>query len=517
MIKNLKWLLLVSLTFVACNNDDEVITVSNSSDGLPLTAGSANFSKYVALGDSFAAGYSDGALFIKGQEGAYPNVMAQQFASVGGGTFTTPFMADNIGGFSSGGIQNVLYPTRMYFDTTISLPKNVSGITATVYGTTVAGPFNNMGIPGAKSFHLGFPGYGTLNPYFARFVSPTGNQTVIGDAVAQQPTFFSLWIGGNDVLSYAMSGGAGVNQTGNVDVTIYGTKDITDPDVFTGAFSGFVNALTTAGAKGVVANLPYVSTMPFFTTVPTNPIPLDAATAATLNGLFGSLNAVFASLNETKPRFATLAAISTNPLLIIDETLEPRAAEIKTALTPTYGSTFAGLIGDIFSQARHASNLAGSKDYILLTSKGVLGKPVNGLDPNTTVTVPPFGPFSALGVSYPLLDRHVLTADETLQVKVATDAYNVTIKTIADSKGLAFVDTKAMMDKLVNGGISANGFTVTAAFVSGGGFSLDGIHPSPRGYALIANKFMEAINAKYGSNLKGVDLSTYRILFPKSL
>ena len=56
MIKNFKWLFLVSLTFIACNNDDETV-VNNTSDGLPLTSGSANFSKYVALGDSFAAGF----------------------------------------------------------------------------------------------------------------------------------------------------------------------------------------------------------------------------------------------------------------------------------------------------------------------------------------------------------------------------------------------------------------------------------------------------------------------------
>jgi hypothetical protein len=85
MIKNFKWLLLVSLTFVACNNDDEAFINPDSSDGLPLTAGSADFSKYVALGDSFAAGFSDNALFIEGQKGAYPNILAQQFALVGGG------------------------------------------------------------------------------------------------------------------------------------------------------------------------------------------------------------------------------------------------------------------------------------------------------------------------------------------------------------------------------------------------------------------------------------------------
>ena len=91
------------------------------------------------------------------------------------------------------------------------------------------------------------------------------------------------------------------------------------------------------------------------------------------------------------------------------------------------------------------------------------------------------------------------------------------IDTLVDAKGLAFVDANAILAQVAAGGISGNGFTVTSAFVTGGGFSLDGVHPSPRGYALIANKFVEAINAKYGSNLKGVSLGDYRILFPASL
>jgi hypothetical protein len=45
---------------------------------------------------------------------------------------------------------------------------------------------------------------------------------------------------------------------------------------------------------------------------------------------------------------------------------------------------------------------------------------------------------------------------------VATDAYNITVEKIAESKGLAFVDTKAAMEKLSNGGIVGNGYTVTS-------------------------------------------------------
>lgn len=67
MIKNIKALLLVSLSMVACSSDDSNDSITEAA----ATPGSAVFSKYVALGDSFAAGYSDGALFIQGQQGAY--------------------------------------------------------------------------------------------------------------------------------------------------------------------------------------------------------------------------------------------------------------------------------------------------------------------------------------------------------------------------------------------------------------------------------------------------------------
>jgi hypothetical protein len=58
---------------------------------------------------------------------------------------------------------------------------------------------------------------------------------------------------------------------------------------------------------------------------------------------------------------------------------------------------------------------------------------------------------------------------------------------------------------------------MTSTYVTGNSFSLDGVHPSPKGYALIANKFLEAINATYGSNFKGVNLGQYQILFPAML
>jgi len=61
--------------------------------------GSANFSNYVALGNSLTAGFSDAALYKVSQENSIPAILAKQFAAVGnGGPFKQPLMNDNIGG-----------------------------------------------------------------------------------------------------------------------------------------------------------------------------------------------------------------------------------------------------------------------------------------------------------------------------------------------------------------------------------------------------------------------------------
>jgi lysophospholipase L1-like esterase len=520
MIKNIKWLLLVSLTFIACNNDDEAVVTYDTADGLPLTAGSANFAKYVSLGNSLTAGYADGALFKQGQTDSYTNILAQQFALVGGGEFKIPYTNDNIGGLLAGGTQ--IQGPRLYFNGSGPVP--VSGTPTTEVTNHLTGPFNNMGVPGAKSFHLLAANYGNLaglasgqaNPYFVRFAS-TPSATVLADAVAQSPTFFSLWIGNNDVLAYATSGGTGTNQTGNINPATYGPNDITDPNVFASVYNTLLdgtNGLTKNGAKGVVANIPDVTSVPFFTTVPTNPIPgLPSASAGQLNQLFGAINQI-AAAGGLPSRFATLVAddgnastVENNPLLIIDETLPNLATSITAVLSPTLGTPTATFLGNLYGRARHAKNTTGARDYILLTARGVIG---------TTQAGAP-APFNTVGVSYPMQDGTTLTVAEVAEVKTATDAYNATILSLANSKGLAFVDANTILKQVASTGVSANFVTVSSTYVTGGAFSLDGVHPSPRGYALIANKFLEAINAKYGSNFKGANLGLSRILYPAML
>src|SRR5690606_37459482 len=110
---------------------------------------------------------------------------------------------------------------------------------------------------------------GTAIPYFVRFAS-SSSTTILADALAQNPTFFSLWIGNNDVLGYDTTGGVGVDQTGNLDITSYGSNDITHPNVFAAVYSQMVDALTWNGADAVLINIPDVTSVPYFTTIPNN-------------------------------------------------------------------------------------------------------------------------------------------------------------------------------------------------------------------------------------------------------
>lgn len=486
-----------------------------------VTKGDADFTKFVSIGNSLTSGYRDGALYLDGQNESFPSMIAAQMQLAGGGAFKQPLMPNNTGGFT--GLPG--FPGKLNLQVVNgALAPVPSAAAGTLDNISAGGPYQNMGVPGAKSFHLGVAGYGNAaglavgqaNPYFVRFAS-SATASMIGDAVAQAPTFFSLWIGNNDVLSYATNGGtnstttggvttytAAVDQTGNPNPASYGSNDITDPAVVAGSITNYVNALTANGAKGVIANIPNVATIPFFTRVPYNPLTpaLIGANVPALNsGLYGPLKQALTAFGAGD-RINLLSATTSNPLLIVDVSLTNLSAQLTAALTPSLGLATATAFGQIYGQARQAT----SEDLVLLTTSSVIGTTVAGVPASINVN----------GISYPLANRYILTKAEVAKVQAATTAYNTAIKSIATAKGLAFVDANAKMAELSNAsGIQYNGVKYTATFVTGGTFSLDGVHLTGRGYALIANEFIKEINAKYKSTLPMVNVNNYSgVQFP---
>jgi lysophospholipase L1-like esterase len=110
----------------------------------------------------------------------------------------------------------------------------------------------------------------------------------------------------------------------------------------------------------------------------------------------------------------------------------------------------------------------------------------------------------------------VLDALEIGNVQARTAALNTIITNVANSKGLAVFDSNTFFNVVARNGLVVNGVNNTASFVSGNLFSLDGVHPTPRGYAVVANEMIKAINAKYGAAVPGVDATKYRgVRFPQ--
>lgn len=510
MMKNkfIYFAVLAALGFASCEPEFEN-EVTNAS----YSAGEADFSTYVAVGNSLTAGYMDGTVSRGGQMYSYPNLLAQKFAVVGGGAFEQPSYADdvnNVGGLTLGGMQ--IAGTRLVIDFSAGGPEPIAGTPTIEVSNLQAKAYNNMGVPGAKSFHLLAPGYGNLagvalgqsNPYFVRHAtSPTA--TVLGDAMSKNPTFFTNWIGANDVLAFATSGGIGVdhNVTGNLDPSTYGGNDITNANVFASVYSSIVNTLTSNGAKGVVATVPSVTAIPFFTTVPYNPLTSSVlgggntavgdATIAQLNAqLYGPLKQALTAFGAGS-RINLLSTTGGNPLLIKDESLTNLSAQLTAAFTPSLGAPTAAFYGSVFGQARQAT----AQDLVLLTTKSAIGTAPTGVP----------APLDKYGITYPLEDKHILIPTEKTAIADATAAYNNAIRAIAASKGLAVADMNAIMNRLVSGLRLEDGQIYTANYFAGTSnistvlFSLDGVHPNPRGYAVIANEIIKVINSHYKAKL----------------
>ncbi|MHB1701705.1 MAG: SGNH/GDSL hydrolase family protein [Acidobacteriaceae bacterium] len=119
----------------------------------------------------------------------------------------------------------------------------------------------------------------------------------------------------------------------------------------------------------------------------------------------------------------------------------------------------------------------------------------------------------------PIDDAGVLSAAEIATVQAQVQAYNQVIAAQATAAGATLVDINALFAQVAANGITVNGYPATFSYLNGV-FSLDGIHPTNTGYALLANKFIDTMNAANSSTIADVSLSAVAAtdpLFPPNL
>jgi lysophospholipase L1-like esterase len=115
-------------------------------------------------------------------------------------------------------------------------------------------------------------------------------------------------------------------------------------------------------------------------------------------------------------------------------------------------------------------------------------------------------PVAAGGTGLPLPSSDVLTAADAATIDARVQAFNQIIQTAASSVGAAFVDANALLNQLATTGIEVGGIPFSAAFLTGGVFAYDGVHPTRYGYAFIANAFIAAINTTFGADIPPANL-----------
>jgi lysophospholipase L1-like esterase len=423
-----------------------------SVDEFQPSAGELDLSSYVALGDSYSAGYTDGALGYESQIQSLPAILAQQFALAGGGEFIQPLMPE---GSSVGSDGKGYY--KLHFINGSHVPQPSDG-DISVFANRIGseGPFNNMAVPGAKSFHLLADAFSSEvggNPFFTRFASEPGATSIMEDAGEIDHSFFSLWIGGNDVLTYALTGG---------------TADLITPVAnFNQALNAIVTRMVGSGKSGVIANIPDIEALPYFNLVPYNALPLTQAQADQLNAAYAGYNMAANSVG----RPAIVFVEGANPMLIEDSKMT-----------------------DMPAQARFRQLLPGEK--LLLNT------------PTAKIAT------EGWGSQVPIPEKYGLDLEDIQDIKEATTEYNTIIKQLAADNNLAFVDLFSLMNELKSG-LVIDGNTYSNTFASGGIFSLDGIHATYRGYAVIANEFIRAINAQYNAQIPLVNINDYAtVIFP---
>jgi hypothetical protein len=446
--------LVLSLAATACSS-------SNSTQAFNPPHTGATAIRFAGMGDSLTAGVqSNGLLGVSAPNPVpgSPSVFVPVPPTQQNGYWALVWQKMNNGAdpsqvlplIAAPGIGTVLVPNSQGAPTPIT--GACTGLNAKSYSFSTAlqsrlnphvAPFD-LGIPG-QTMHEAVYQYSPTGPcipppgpigalaallmeddYFYPILGNFGpTVTQLQAAVALRPQITTVWLGSNDLLKFAFSGG----QIGP-----------TDPKQFAGDLTTIIRSLQKTGSKVAVANLVDVLHAAFFFPGPQ---------------IVAVITAKFVSLG----------------------------------LPPSVAATFANQLA---KEILKESGVGPNGGYLTLQG---LGKTFTAFQNGSpTIGLKPTGDF--------------VTAALAVQMQNSNDALNSVIDGVTSANGAALVDIHATFHKIVqNGGIYPLNPKCCSLIYGGGFFSLDGIHPSNTGYAVLANAFIQTLDASFGYSIPFVDVS----------
>lgn len=384
--------------------------------------GTADFSIYVAMGTSISAGFESGGLVQRHQTLAFPFLFASQAGTFG---FTIPNV--NLDGWPP------LLRLKSLQPVVIDTVGARRGAWINIAQPT---PYNDIAVPGAlladvQDVVLNYnPGLGRDASFFNNILregQKTIPQSMLQLVTAKHPTFITFEFGSNEVLGPATRGS--------------GTPLVPSP-VWAGLLHLTLDSLDyyNPGAKKVIANVPNVTLLPFFNTIPIVELTRDRQPQVGVGG----------------PKF--LIGPSGN-------------------LVP--GDLVTLLAGD---------SLALGVGYAIGDTSYMSG-------------------FAIPGNGRPLPNSMVLSAAEAASISAAVAAYNGAIASEAAARGYGLLDLNQLYFNIHQNGFTFAGTTYTSEFITGGLFSLDGVHPTDLAHGIIGTALIDLVNTKWGAQIPPLDLS----------
>jgi len=416
-LKNFAGLLVGFVTIISCEKQtDEPTLVSRSEISI--------FAKYIAVGGSLTAGYTNGGLYREGQLASYPNLVAQQI----GVKFDQAL-------FAVGQENGTGYLATTQINTSLQFDKisdklailTTSPLTLAKYS---GGVINNYGVAGLRVSDVNNSGFGNaktqgFNSFYERILPVGKEETSYADFVKEsKATFFVASIGEQDLLSYATSGGK---------------SSTTETSSFAINIQKFFDALLVNNAKGILTNIPNVLDLPYF-------------------------------------NFYTFQELAKN-----------------VGTTDIFITTGNGIV-----------RAATANDKILMEAIPRIGK-TNAANQK-----------KGFSIAYPLTNEEVLDKDEISIIGSRLSDFNGILKLEADKRGIILADLNSLYAQVMSKTYTVNSIKFDNSVFTGGFFSLDGLNPSPRGSAVIANEIIKVINENYKNSLKtaipSLDVSKFEAL-----
>ena len=437
-----------ALLLAACAPSQDTPTPSTGFDA----------SRYVAVGDSYTAGLSNGGLTHASQDYSFPNLLAQQFSRASASAmFSQPYLDGSGSGYlmlvdlPATGLPRVRRVAGQAVLRTVISPAACGGpdtVRLLTRSATAGTLPQNLGVPGLQLTQIETAGLGNaanatpggaFNPYFERLLPAADSRTYLqavstGSASA---TLFTYFMGLDDLLPFVRSGGeCNLPSTALLNAN---AKKILD-------------VLTAGGRQGMIARLPALRNLPLLR------LGQGLALQSSLQATFGDAALVY-----------------------IEESNNLGAAQVIT-----------------------------NDDYVLATAVPRLGQRTPVVVNGTTLQLP-YGRDSR----NPVRNADVIDKTELARAnRVVTDHNKYLDETLAaiyklpiglDSKRT--LDSNAAFPNFLGESILVNGVTYSAEPVRGNFFSLDYYSLTPRGSALLANTFILAINTAYRANIPAIEVN----------